>query len=304
MLNELLEYSYYLGTDPQNIPLRPEPVKEKKLTGIRRPLQVLARGFLEICVWEKLPPATSVAACKVFLYAWVSGQAHEDYSRLSLPTRITEECQKALAYNLLSYARQISSNDLSQYLQQKADDWYSPAYSAKALTKKNNFNQLSFDCVIADAFYLGPLQNQRLALKETGRKPFNIGGSDKERKVALAVVAQYLQLQQRIGKDPNREFIPIVQGEISNWINVRAKSAGKNSNQLAVATAIANVTVSETNEPLFEKITMENNMKLRVSPLWLAQQEAQLIPESDVAAYRQRGYYICTDTFFRSEKTK
>ena len=68
MLDERREYAAYLSGDLRRIPLRSRMFSEN-LAGIRRPLQVLARGFLEKAGESELPPEQAVAACKGLLFA-------------------------------------------------------------------------------------------------------------------------------------------------------------------------------------------------------------------------------------------
>ena len=296
MLNEILEYDNYLCGDLRRIPLQKRMLSEH-LTGIRRPLQVLARGFLEKCLQNDLSPETAPLACKAFLYAWMTGQLQECTD--SLPAPLREECQRAADNSFLRYASLVSAADQSELLIKKAQECCKSPYAKKALSKENTFNQLYFDYIIADALYFGPLQAQCLALKDSASgKPYGLTGSDKDRKIALAVVGQYLQIRKRIGDHPQREFIPIVQGEIGNWVNVRSKSGGKAKNgtaQTSVAGTIAGIQVAATQEPLFEKQLLENNMKLRVASNWLAQQQVQLIPVSAAQEYRSQGFLVITD---------
>lgn len=324
MLNEYWEYNCYLSGEAKAMPLRkdslhPEPTRNPKWGGMHRVLQVLARGFLEICSEESLPAADAVTACRLFLYTWVSGEAHEDLSKLSLTDRIMEELQRAKENSFLRYARQIGDEKMAEQCPVQAKKWIENPYRPKAYSSaKNIFNKIYFDHIIADALYFGPLQARCLALKvrdsednsEEKKTTLGIKGSDKERKIALAIVAKYLQLKDRIGEASNQSFIPIVQGEIANWVNVCSKKDGKKANekessQMSVAKAIVRAKVGKTGRPLLEKIDMGNCMKICVDPEWLTDiAEVKLIPLDDAGKHEKAGYCVFDDDALLLNKRK
>lgn len=292
MLNEKLEFEYYLSGNRKEIPLYNDTAK-KNFTGIRRPLQVLARGFLEKCSEAGLPPTKALAVCKGFLYTWMAGELDGRLPE-DLPLPLRELCLKAAENSFLQFVNLVNKTDQTAHVRNKAKAYMRSPYSKADLSKESNFNEIHFDYIIADALYAGPLQTCCLALKTDGNdNTLGIGGSEKERKIALAVVVHNLQQRARIGSDPQRTFIPLIQPEIGNWVNVRAKKGNKG--QVSVANAIASVTVGKTNEPLFEKRTLDSSVKIRVSPDWLSQFDVQLIPIENEAPYRAEGYRIFHD---------
>ncbi len=295
MLNEIKEYNLYLSSDRSEIPLRNETTK-KNLTGIRRPLQVLARGFLELCEKNSISPEKTIAACKAFLYGWVCGEEHEDLSGLDLPNAVTSECKRAQKYSFLRYAQagksEKDARKLAEDYKTKARNWYCSPYTPGSISKENTFNQCYFSYIIADAIYLGRLQAQCLVLNKSGGQVYGLWGTDDDRKVALAVAAQYLQLRQVIGDVPNREFLPIVQAEIGNWVNVRPKKSGDAN---SVPKAIAQVKLDGTDTLLMDKIPMNCNVKIRISPAWLTDLGAKLIPEEEATEDIENDYFVIRD---------
>lgn len=310
MLNEIQEFDHYLSGNRKELPLYNDTAKDN-FTGIRRPLQVLARGFLEKCKGAGLPPLAAVAACKGFLYTWMTGELSDALPN-DLPSQLLDICQLAAKNSFMQFVNHVSKTDRTEKVREKAKEAMQSPYYKAALSKKNDFNKIRFDYIIADAIYTGPLQAYYLALKDDKKdkadKPYGIGGSEKERKIALAVVAHYLQQRARIGNDPQREFIPTIQPEIGNWVHVRAQRSGNKrkdgSETPSVAGAIAAVTVSKTGEPLLEKISSGNNTKVRVNTDWLLEYRVQLIPEDKVDAYREQGFCIITDAELLLKKNR
>jgi hypothetical protein len=296
MLNEVREYNLYLSQDRKCIPLRNETTK-KNLTGIRRPLQVLARGFLELCKNNDVSPTQTIAGCKVFLYGWICGEAHKDLATLKLPKSVLDECERARENSFLRYAQKGQDADAAQALAdaytKKARSWYQSPYTPKNISRENTFNQCYFSYIIADAICLGDLREQCLVLNRSGDQFYGLSGTDADRKIALAIVAQYLQLQQVIGNVPNREFLPIVQGEIGNWVNVRSKKSGSNN---SVAKSISEVKLAGTDTLLMEKVLMNCSIKIRVSSTWLTNLDAKLIPEEDVTEDLEKSHFVISDT--------
>lgn len=295
MLNEKLEFECYLSGNRKDIPLYNDTAKDN-FSGIRRPLQVLARGFLEKCSEAGLPPTKAITACKSFLYIWMVGESDVNLpADLPLPQR--ELCLKAAENSFLQFANQVNTADQTEKVRNKAKHYMYSPFSKTDLTKKSNFNEIKFDYIIADALYAGPLQNCCLALK-TGNhdKTLGIVGNEKNRKIALAVVGYILQHRARIGSDPQRTFIPVIQPEIGNWVHTRAQKSSSNSEgAISVAGAIESVSVSETGEPLFEKISGENYVKIRANPDWLSRFDVQLIPAEKEDQYLNQGYRVFHD---------
>lgn len=287
MLNEIKEYESYLSGDLQSIPLQ-KAMLRNNMSGIRRPLQVLARGFLEKCIKLGTPLKEAIPMCKAFLHTWICGQMPENVP--FLPPELMDELERAGLSSFLWYANTVSNADYTQECNQMAKDYARVPYSGKALPKRNTFNEIYFDTVIADSLYLGPLQNRCLLLKSS-QKGYGLNGNDKERKIALAVVSQYLQLKSRIGNEPHREFVPIVQGEIGNWVNVRAKTGSGAS----VSGTLTSIKLSGTEELLFEKIPMDNTTRLRVSPQWLSENDVKLLNAEAAPKQLQPGYLLITD---------
>ena len=255
-----------------------------------------------------------MAACKCFLYGWVCGSPHEDLAGLKLPSSLAEECRWAADHGLMRYARQTGAKAMEEKCSQKAAEWYLGGYSPRPLGRQNSFNQYHFLYIIADALYLGPLKAQMLAVK-CGDATCGLSGKEGNRKIALAVAGQYLQSRGRIGDEPNREFVPIVQAEIGNWVNVRAKSGGtkaKNADgtvgeaarQTSVPDAIADTRVTATGEPLFEKHSMDNCVKIRVNSRWLEACQVRLIPAEAAEQYRQDGFRVMDDRYLQVEERR
>ena len=295
MLNERNEFRLYLCGDRTKMPLRNETTQES-LTGIRRPLQVLARGFLEICENEGISAPQSFDACKAFLYGWICGEAHKDHQALALPQTLENECANARNSSFLFYAAEGKTQEEQEKLQnayrEKALEWYRPAYFSGKVTRENTFNQCYFSYIIADALFFGNLRNERLLVKNTYGLTYGLTGTDDDRKVALAMVSQYLQLRRHIPDTTNREYIPIVQGEIANWVNIRPK---KNGDKSSVALAISRVRPEWAQELLMEKVTMNCNVKIRIHPGWLETLDVQLVPDSSITEAHKKAYYIFTD---------
>ena len=294
MLNEILEFDCYLSGVRKDIPILNDAAKEN-LSGIRRPLQVLARGFLSKCADAGLPPSQGITACRVFLYTWMAGQLPETIP-VALPASLRSLFRQAETNSFLQFANRVSNSDPTDNIRKKAKYALRAPYHKGQVSSKNNFNQVCFDCIIADALFAGELQNCCLSLKQGEKNSFGLSGSDKERKIALAVVSHYLQQRARIRNDPTQTFVPVVQPEIGGWVNVRPQRSGailKDGTEApSVAGAIANVTVSATGQPLFEKISMDNSAKVRVNPRWLEAQDVQLLP---YGAAPQEGYRNLVD---------
>lgn len=295
MLNEIREYNLYLSDDRAEIPLRNETTK-KNLTGIRRPLQVLARGFLELCETSNISPEKTIKACKVFLYGWICGEEHEDLSGLGLPQKVLSECKRAQENSFLRYAQTVNTKkdprEPANEYKRKALEWYRSPYCPGNISKENTFNQCYFSYIIADAIFLGKLQEQCLVLNKSGGQIHGLDGTNEDRKVALAIAAQYLQLRQVIGNVPNREYIPIVQAEIGNWVNVRPKKSGDAN---SVPKAIAQVKLKGTDTLLMDKISMNCNVKIRISSQWLSDIGAALMPEKKVTDDIEKSCIVIRD---------
>ena len=188
-------------------------------------------------------------------------------------------------------------------------DFLSAPYTPKDLPAGNSFNKIYLDCIIADAISEGMLKDQALALRlpeaDGDRVTYGIGGSESFRRVALALVAYYLQSRQYYPA-PAPAFVPVVQLEVGNWINVRTI---KNGTQLTVAYTIESATMDTKDEALlahiaenkgddrlFQHITLSNGKKFSVSQNWLDTYAVTLIDAAQADAYRQQGYHIFTDT--------
>lgn len=302
MLNERWEYDFCLTETTTGTPLQQSSLEKRE--GFRRLLRILAKGFLEKCEEQGLNRDDSIRYCRGFLETWVTGATPQGFTIPDSCSELLAELRKAETYNLIRHADELqkgSIKDASQLpvreekLKNDVKGFAEAPYQHSWNVKRNDFNRIYYDQIIADALNRKPLRNQCLVMKESGAA--SISCADNLRKITLAVVCMYLQDLDEFQRPVKSAYLPITQAEIGNWLHVRVKKKGRNSNAACVALAIERACWASPAVPLFDKQAMVNISKIRVDPNWLNAYDVRLM-DAEEAEILQAPYIKLDDSYF------
>lgn len=286
MLDELQEYRCCLEKTTSNIPLQQYSLDGGD--GFRRLLRILAKGFLEKCEDQGLDREQSIRYCRGFLQTWVNGEIPKDLVIPDSCDKLLADLQKAEKNNLMVHAeklQELSMKDKTQLPKRmdklKADvsKYDTPPYQMSWNVKRNDFNRIYYDQIIADALNRKPLRKQCLVMKKDDI--YGISCKENLRKIALAVVCMYLQDLDEFVRPVAAAYLPIVQAEVGNWLHVRVKKKDSKSEVACVALAMERACWKGTSTSLFDKQKMVNISKVRVDPDWLKEYGVKLVDAKD-----------------------
>lgn len=316
MLDENLEYLLYLSADTDDAPLRSESMESG--TGLRRPLRILARGFLDKCETYSLNLEQQIRYCKQFLDIWLTGEAPKDldipeaYEDLRADLEMAKSCNLPYhAKKLLldtkikngKYSREDVENAVEETvskLLEKVKFFQKPPYYASDAFANNDFNQIRLDQIISDALIRKPLRKHLFVFQNGDHCGLASDGQEHLIRVTLGTICFYLQAQDEAQTHIPQSFVPITQQEIANWLDTYAKNKGEDKNgkwKECVSKAMS-VPKLANGIPLFHRIILECGVKVRVNSDWLKAHDAKLITEKQIAEYLEKGYTILDDGDF------
>lgn len=317
MLDEKLEYRSYLSSDTDVAPLRVDSVETGN--GLRRPLRILARGFLDNCEELGLELEPRIRYCKQFLETWLTGEIPEGFAMPETHQALWADVQLAKTYSLLFHAKNLlrdmkiknSKNTQAEVeqavdesikkLQEKVEDYRLPPYLQNDSFSYHDFNQIRLEQVISDALIRKPLRNQCFVFRKSIQCGLAQDGQEHLLRVALGIICFYLQTKDETPTSQPQAYVPVAQQEIANWLDTYAKSKGcdaKGKWKECVSKAMSVPKLTD-GEPLFDRIVLESGVKVRVNPLWLDLHNARLITEEQIAEYQEKGYEILDDSVLR-----
>lgn len=306
MLDEFREYDIYLDLDRISKLFRNDNLKDS-LSGLRRPLLILARGFLSLCQKEQQTLSQSVSFCKTFLWAWLGGEVEEPLPEM--PGAIRREIDRAADNSFAKYIEQMSTTTSfsketlakmgERLLWKQRDFRYSP-FSAYALEHENDAKRIYGDQILADAMVKGPLRKRYLAIADL-KKASGVCGDDKQWQLCRAMICWYLQ-----ERSEAQQYAVIAMSEISNWIDTPATSKGfarDGKPRPSLSGIFTKATPQYQGAPLLCKYNlMSNTVKLTVNSRWLEDYQVRLITEEQLEEYAQKGFAIYTDSLMPVDK--
>lgn len=144
-------------------------------------------------------------------------------------------------------------------------------FPANPKIKENDYKAITYEKIIANAFVAGPLKRyylvaasdpfqgriENLPVSYGNREPYTKKFRNNDRDLILKVTAAYL-LQNKTG---SKEYVTVSQTDIANWMA---------SKQNPTTLALDKYRFQESKEPLFQKQTFGNIIKLRLAPEWRA----------------------------------
>ena len=307
MLNERKEYAYYLNTGKTARLLRCDNLTDG-LSGLRRPLTILARGFLSLCEKKELTMTDTLFCTRTFLNAWLGGDVSG--IREDLPSSIREEIQKASDNSLPKCVETFRTTtrlqpekiqQLLERIESKRLDLGRTMFSSYAISRNNDKNRIFGDQVIADALLSGPLKQLYFAVFDPNQTAFAMFPNATDSRIGRAIICWYLQ-----ERDVRQQYAIITFSEISNWIDTSANSKGYNADGIpkpCISRVRNNPSLRYRDQPLFRSHTLMNNTaKLMVEPQWLADYKACLLHADEISKYQDMGYTVFQDSLFPDHK--
>ncbi len=306
MLNEFSEYDIYLDLNEMSNLFRPENLRDA-LSGLHRPLLILARGFLGLCQKEDMNLSQSVSFCKTFLMVWLGGEVTECSS--GMPEAVCREIGRAANNSFARYIEQmrtttaISEEVISKILERllwKRNDFLHSPFSVYALNHENDAHRIYSDQILADAMVKGPLKRRYLAISDL-RNASAVCANDTQWKLCRAMICWYLQ-----ERSETQQYVVVTMSEISNWIDTPATSKGRGRNGKLRPCLTGVFTESPPyyngNPLLYKSKLMGNTVKLMVDPQWLEDYQVCLITKDQIRDYAEKGFTIYDDSLLSKDK--
>jgi hypothetical protein len=306
MLDEFREYDIYLDLNEMSKLFRNDNLKDS-LSGLRRPLLILARGFLGLCQKEKQTLPQAVSSCKSFLWAWLGGEMEEPLPEM--PAAIRREIERAADNSFAKYIEGMKTTTsfsketlakMAERLNWKRTDFRHSPFSGYALEHENDAKRIYGDQILADAMVKGPLRKQYLAIANP-QQASRVCGNDTQWKLCRAMIGWYLQ-----ERSEEQQYAVITMSEISNWIDTPATSKGMardGSPRPSLSGLFIKTMPQYEGSPLLCKYNlMSNTVKLTVNSRWLEDYQVCLITDEQIPEYVQKGFAIYADSLMSTHK--
>jgi len=306
MLNEIEEYQLYLSKFIKKIPLFYKKNIEDGLSGIDRPLSVLARGFLSKCNSEGLDKTKSIRCCILFLCYWYGYTLIDSETfDFDIPEEITKEIQKANnwlpryleeMYNNDEKSKKIFNREIKQKLVEKQQTFLDLAYPSEP-SKINTSNTIRCYGVIANALLEECLKNQVMVIKsEDYACGLNLATTKKDKpdemifttlrsdslKNAQSLIAMCMQ-RKLIDKD----YSNITKAEISNYMRNKKDNISALQKKLCF----------EKKPLITQKLVGRNSVAMKVNSKWIKNLDVKIVDYSEIGEYEKEKYRIFIDDF-------
>lgn len=289
MLNEKQEWNLYLTQGYGNL-LRDDNLKEA-LSGIRRPMTVLARGFLTACHNLGITNIAQAERYTIdFLISWLLGTPPCDDT---YPEPLRTLCDRAAAASLSKHLLRNNIQPDTSYITGRVEDWKKSLFETDHSHQSNTLNQINFKCIVADALLQGPLKNEILLLRKKQHN-FGLDGNFNEhhREFLLSIVACFLQY---CPADCNSVVLPLA--ELSNYMN-KPRNKGTCKTYKSVSPFIDRGGYTYKDRLLLIKdLLAQNCTKLTVNSQWLTDMDVHLAPADTPVP---KGYIAYNDDTLRN----